>query len=94
MSLIITGVFMKKQDIRSMRFRPTKKKDDFGLIMDELKNNTSAVSGPSGSGKSTFINRLNKDFNIKTSNISEKTKRGRHTTRHTELLKIRGHTHT
>lgn len=62
--------------------------DDFDLIIEELKGSTCAVSGPSGSGKSTFINRLNENFNLEISNVSEKTKRGRHTTRHIELHKI------
>lgn len=64
------------------------KDDDFNLILEELKDSTCAVSGPSGSGKSTFINRLNENFNLEISKVSEKTRRGRHTTRHIELHKI------
>lgn len=62
--------------------------DDIDLIKAYIKDRTSAVSGPSGTGKSTFINRLNSNLNIQTSEVSKKTKRGRHTTRHIELMPI------
>ena len=62
--------------------------DDIKEIEDLIINKTSAVSGPSGSGKSTFLNRLNNDLNIETSRISHKSKRGRHTTRHIEIMPI------
>jgi ribosome biogenesis GTPase len=50
------------------------------------------LAGPSGVGKSTILNALrrnqNTDNEAETGEISEKTKRGRHTTRHVELFKI------
>ncbi len=45
-----------------------------------------ALAGPSGTGKSTLLNRLQTRFIVETGNISEKTKRGKHTTRHVELF--------
>lgn len=45
-----------------------------------------ALAGPSGTGKSTILNRLQTQFLVETGDISEKTKRGKHTTRHVELF--------
>lgn len=45
-------------------------------------------AGPSGVGKSSLINRLIPEAARETGRISEKIKRGRHTTRHTEILPI------
>lgn len=52
-----------------------------------LSGKTSAVSGASGVGKSTFLNNL-LDKSIKTGEVSRKSKRGKNTTRHTEIFKI------
>jgi len=49
-------------------------------------NNTTVLAGPSGAGKSTLINTLCPSFYLNTGDISEKIGRGKHTTRHTELL--------
>lgn len=51
-----------------------------------LKNRKSALAGPSGAGKSTLMNRLQSNYIVETGDISEKTKRGKHTTRHVELF--------
>ncbi len=45
-----------------------------------------ALAGPSGTGKSTLLNRLQSKYTVETGDISEKTKRGKHTTRHVELF--------
>lgn len=66
-------------------------KDDIEDIREIIEGKTSVVSGPSGTGKSTFLNRLNPDLNLETSAVSNKTQRGRHTTRHTELMVINDH---
>lgn len=44
--------------------------------------------GQSGAGKSTLLNYLNPDFNLKTAETSKSLGRGRHTTRHVELLPL------
>lgn len=53
-----------------------------------LKDKITAFAGNSGVGKSSLINRLCETFALETGNVSEKTQRGRHTTRHTELLEL------
>lgn len=57
-------------------------------IKEILKGKTSTVAGPSGVGKSSIINLLQSDIHMKTGNISEKIERGKHTTRHSELIAI------
>lgn len=51
-----------------------------------LKGRTTVLAGPSGVGKSSLLNCLLPEANMKTGEISEKIKRGKHTTRHSELL--------
>src|SRR5699024_5882973 len=48
----------------------------------------SVFAGPSGVGKSSLINLINPNLNLTTGDLSTKTKRGKHTTRHVELLEI------
>lgn len=51
-----------------------------------LKNKVSVLTGQSGAGKSTLINSIDTNFHIKTDEISFALGRGKHTTRHVELL--------
>jgi ribosome biogenesis GTPase len=53
-----------------------------------LKNKTTVLAGPSGVGKSSLLNLLKPDANMETGEISKKLKRGRHTTRHSEIFHI------
>ena len=53
-----------------------------------LKGRVSAFTGNSGVGKSTLLNGLYESFALPTGEISKKLGRGRHTTRHVELLKL------
>lgn len=53
-----------------------------------LEGHTSVLCGNSGVGKSSLINAINPKFNLRTKSISEKTQRGTHTTRHSEIIKI------
>lgn len=57
-------------------------------LKENLKNKISTLSGPSGVGKSTMINTLNPNFKLAVSSVSEKTKRGKHTTTYCELLEV------
>lgn len=51
-----------------------------------LKGNTSILCGASGVGKSSLINAILNSSRLKTLPVSDKTKRGVHTTRHCELI--------
>lgn len=53
-----------------------------------LKGKTSAFAGNSGVGKSSLLNRIDSRFALKVGAISQKIERGRHTTRHVELMKL------
>ena len=53
-----------------------------------LEGKTSVLCGNSGVGKSSLINAINPNLNLRTKEVSEKTQRGTHTTRHSEIIKI------
>ena len=53
-----------------------------------LEGKTSVLCGNSGVGKSSLVNSINPDLNLRTKQVSEKTQRGTHTTRHCEIIKI------
>ena len=53
-----------------------------------LEEKTSVLCGNSGVGKSSLINAINPELNLRTKQVSEKTQRGTHTTRHCEIIKI------
>ena len=53
-----------------------------------LKNNIVTVCGQTGAGKSTLINKIDKNLNLATNEISESLGRGKHTTRIVELFEV------
>lgn len=55
-------------------------------VREHLKDKVTVLAGPSGVGKSSLVNALEPGFELKTGEISRKLKRGRHTTRHVELM--------
>lgn len=59
-------------------------------IKDILNGNVSVLTGQTGVGKSSLLNKLKEDLNLPTGEISKALGRGRHTTRHVELLDIDG----
>lgn len=61
---------------------------ELAKIKDIFKNKVTVFTGQSGAGKSTLLNRLNPDLNIKTDEISKALGRGKHTTRHVELIHL------
>ncbi|MDO4961397.1 MAG: ribosome small subunit-dependent GTPase A [Eubacteriales bacterium] len=58
------------------------------LIKAEMKGRTTVLAGPSGVGKSSLTNKLNNGVCMEVGELSEKIKRGKQTTRHTELFTI------
>lgn len=64
--------------------------EKFGIedFIKLLGNKTTVFAGNSGVGKSSLINSLSPGLNIKTKEVSEKTSRGTHTTRHCEIIEI------
>ncbi len=60
----------------------------YGGMKTLLSGKTSTLAGPSGAGKSTMINALAPHANMETGEISRKIKRGKNTTRHSELIAV------
>lgn len=69
-----------------LHFISARQEEGVEEVRSLLKGKTTTVAGPSGVGKSSLINRLQSGLLMETGEISEKIERGRHTTRHTELL--------
>ncbi|RAK23325.1 ribosome biogenesis GTPase [Anoxybacillus vitaminiphilus] len=65
-------------------------KDGVALLLPYLEGCTSVFAGQSGVGKSSLLNALRPDLQLKTNDISTHLGRGKHTTRHVELLEIGG----
>lgn len=57
-------------------------------IKPYLSGKSSVLAGQSGVGKSSLLNAINEQLSIKTGGISRHLGRGRHTTRHVELLEV------
>ncbi len=57
-------------------------------IREILAGKTTVVAGPSGVGKSSLTNLLQGDVRMETGEISRKLKRGRHTTRHSQVIPV------
>ena len=68
----------------------TKTKENINLLNNLFKDKITVLAGQSGVGKSSILNALDKNFKLKTSPISKTLGRGRHTTRHVELINIQG----
>lgn len=61
-------------------------------IREVLRGKTTVVAGPSGVGKSSITNRMQGEIRMETGEISRKLKRGRHTTRHSQVIPVGEHT--
>lgn len=68
----------------------TSTKENMGIeeVLRVIDGKTTAFAGPSGVGKSSLLNALIPEANSQTGEISEKIKRGKHTTRHTEIFNV------
>lgn len=74
-------------------FTSAKQKQGREELLRILEGKTTTVAGPSGVGKSSLINMLNPQAEMETGSISEKIERGKHTTRHSQLIHISGNTY-
>lgn len=59
---------------------------------DLLQGKVNVLAGPSGVGKSTLLNRISPGLALVSAPVSPKSRRGRHTTTHAELLKLNSST--
>jgi ribosome biogenesis GTPase len=80
------------EDYKNMGYTVLQTYKDEEELVDRLqpilKGKTSVLAGQSGVGKSTLLNTLIPDLNLKTGIISQSLGRGKHTTRHVELIEV------
>ena len=57
-------------------------------LREALRGRITVLAGPSGVGKSTIMNAMSPDASMEVGELSEKIKRGKQTTRHTQLFCI------
>ena len=62
--------------------------DEIDKIKKIFKNEITVFVGQTGSGKSTLLNKLDSSLSLKTGEISEALGRGKHTTRHAEIIDL------
>ncbi|KXZ14904.1 GTPase RsgA [Bacillus nakamurai] len=70
----------------------TSSKENSGLtdIAKHFPNKTTVFAGQSGVGKSSLLNAISPELELKTNEISAHLGRGKHTTRHVELIHTSG----
>ncbi|WP_368487694.1 ribosome small subunit-dependent GTPase A [Clostridium sp. BJN0013] len=68
-----------------------KAKEGYGIdkVKGKLKDNITVLCGPSGVGKSTILNAIYGKELMETGQISHKLNRGKHTTRHSEIIELK-----
>ena len=74
-------------------FTSARERENIDRIKDILRGKITAVAGPSGVGKSSLINCLQESVSMETGSISTKIERGKHTTRHSELIPVEENTY-
>ncbi len=74
-------------------FFSAKKQIGIEKVREQIKGHTIATAGPSGVGKSSLTNVLQSGVQMETGGLSEKIERGKHTTRHSQLIHIEGNTY-
>ena len=67
-------------------FISARKQNGTAELRELLLGKTTVLAGPSGVGKSTVMNLMQPKAGMQTGSVSEKIKRGKHTTRHSELF--------
>ena len=68
----------------------SKTRENVGALTSLFQDKVSVFAGQTGAGKSSLLNALNPKFNLETNEISKALGRGKHTTRHSELLEVYG----
>lgn len=71
-----------------VKFISVKEEEGIEEIRQLIRGKTTVLAGPSGVGKSSLMNLLQPEAQMETGTVSEKIQRGRHTTRHSELIWI------
>lgn len=69
-------------------FTSAKKQEGIDELRELLEGKTTTVAGPSGVGKSSLVNTLQSKIQMETGVISTKIERGKHTTRHSQIIPI------
>ena len=69
-------------------FTSALEEENIDEVLNVLEGKTTVIAGPSGVGKSSIINLLQTGIQMETGAISSKIDRGKHTTRHSELIAI------
>ena len=69
-------------------FSSTFNGDGLDEIREILQGKTTVVAGPSGVGKSSITNCMQGEVQMETGEISKKLKRGKHTTRHSQVIPV------
>ena len=80
----LQGIYQKTD--YPLRFVSAQNPEHVHEMKELLLGKTTVLAGPSGVGKSTFINQLSPDVRMETGEISKKIGRGKHTTRHAQLI--------
>ena len=74
-------------------FTSAKTQENVEKLKSVLQVKMTAVAGPSGVGKSSLINDLQDAVQMQTGGISDKIERGKHTTRHSQIIPIAENTY-
>lgn len=87
-----SGMEKIKQDYHDYQIIFVSSKEHIGIdeVKANLKDKVTVVTGQSGVGKSSLLNALDIQLHIETNEISDALGRGKHTTRHVELIKMHG----
>ncbi|WP_430786027.1 ribosome small subunit-dependent GTPase A [Virgibacillus flavescens] len=89
--LIIDSYASAYQDIGyKVELVSSKEPFDIKGVEEYFSEGVSVIAGQSGVGKSSLLNALKPELKIKTDHISKSLGRGKHTTRHVELLQLFG----
>ncbi|MFP7477688.1 ribosome small subunit-dependent GTPase A [Terribacillus saccharophilus] len=74
----------------SVEMLSSKEETNLEQVQLHMKDKISVIAGQSGVGKSSMLNAIDPHLELETNEISESLGRGRHTTRHVELIPIGG----